>query len=196
MENIDGVSDQRVSDKSDQPRRHAAGCLHAISSADREASADADASLESGQRSACLKRLGCLLARREYASDEMRRRLIRAGFDEGTAQEAVSSACAAGLIDDRRFATLFIRSKVEAGWGQLKIERELAQRGIEAATLPGYPDAYLSAADELVRARNCIEGYRGNARNRRAALYGRLMAKGFTSEVCAAALRGYYREST
>ncbi len=54
-----------------------------------------------------------------------------------------------GLINDSRFADVYIRSKISQGWGPLKIKTEISKKGIEVETLPGWPDAYFSDVDEF-----------------------------------------------
>ena len=59
------------------------------------------------------------------------------------ADEVVARFVEVGLLDDGRFAELFARSKAAAGWGRIKIERELARRGVDATQLEGWPSDYL-----------------------------------------------------
>ncbi len=144
----------------------------------------------------CCAKLQVFLAQREYAEQEMRVRLCGCGFDVSVVDEAIARACQTGIIDDARFADLFITQKINAGWGQLKIERELQRRGVSGDILPGYPEPYFSFEQEVKRARICADGYQGRAKDKRNAIFNRLMSKGFSSEVCSVVLRGYYRETT
>ena len=45
--------------------------------------------------------------------------------------------------DDGAVCGLPARSKAAAGWGRIKIERELARRGVDATQLEGWPFGYL-----------------------------------------------------
>lgn len=145
-------------------------------------------------RKECVEKLYRLLEQRDYACEEMRRRLVSSGFDEDEAAGVVKDAAAAGLMDDDRFAETFIRSKTEAGWGQRRIEGELEHRGIILDELAGYPEAFFPRDDELERARACIAGYHGKAKDERGALYRRLSSKGFSAEICSEALREHYQD--
>ena len=84
-----------------------------------------------------------LLNRRDYSSSELAAKLREAGYHPSVADEVVARFVEVGLRDDRRFAELFARSKAAAGWGRIKIERELARRGVDATQLEGWPSGYL-----------------------------------------------------
>ena len=84
-----------------------------------------------------------LLNRRDYSSSELAAKLREAGYHPSVADEVVARFVEVGLLDDRRFAELFARSKAAAGWGRIKIERELARRGVDATQREGWPSGYL-----------------------------------------------------
>lgn len=84
-----------------------------------------------------------LLNRRDYSSSELATKLREAGYHPSVADEVVARFVEVGLLDDGRFAELFARSKAAAGWGRIKIERELARRGVDATQLEGWPFGYL-----------------------------------------------------
>lgn len=84
-----------------------------------------------------------LLNRRDYSSSELAAKLREAGYHPSVADEVVARFVEVGLLDDRRFAELFARSKAAAGWGRIKIKRELARRGVDATQLEGWPSGYL-----------------------------------------------------
>ena len=84
-----------------------------------------------------------LLNRRDYSSSELAAKLREAGYHPSVADEVVARFVEVGLLDDRRFAELFARSKAAVGGGRIKIERELARRGVDATQLEGWPSGYL-----------------------------------------------------
>ena len=84
-----------------------------------------------------------LLNRRDYSSSELAAKLREAGYHPSVADEVVARFVEVGLLDDKRFAELFARSKAAAGWGRIKIERELTRRGVDATQLEGWPSGYL-----------------------------------------------------
>lgn len=84
-----------------------------------------------------------LLNRRDYSSSELAAKLREAGYHPSVADEVVARFVEVGLLDDKRFAELFARSKAAVGWGRIKIERELARRGVDATQLEGWPSDFL-----------------------------------------------------
>lgn len=84
-----------------------------------------------------------LLNRRDYSSSELAAKLREAGYHPSVADEVVARFVEVSLLDDKRFAELFARSKAAAGWGRIKIERELARRGVDATQLEGWPSDFL-----------------------------------------------------
>lgn len=134
-----------------------------------------------------IERLCCA---RERASSELRDRLAREGFSASTADAAVDRALACGLVDDLRFAEVLIRSRLSAGKGRKGIEAELERLGISASSVPGWPDEFPFDEDsELARALDALRRRPPRAKNKRDAAYRRLVQKGFSSSVAAAAAR-------
>jgi len=71
------------------------------------------------------------LARRDYAEDELRRALRRAGHGEGEVEEAVSRLKDRRALDDGRFAETFSRVRLRhRGLGSNRIRAELQKRGV------------------------------------------------------------------
>ncbi len=103
-------------------------------------------------RSCGRSRVEGLVNRRDYSSSELAEKLRADGYSQVVVDELVGRAQESGVIDDARFADVFIRSKVSAGWGKVKISRELERRGIRADEVPGWPEEYLSDEDERGRA--------------------------------------------
>ena len=83
------------------------------------------------------------------------------------------------VIDDMRFADVYIRTKVSAGWGSRRIERELSQKGIEASDVPGWPYEYFDMDDERERAYQLASRRRLSGKNDYAKIVRFLVARGF-----------------
>lgn len=75
------------------------------------------------------------LARREYSAYELERRLQEKGFSPGDAREALAFLEARGLVSDQRFAESLVRSRIERGYGPLKIAHELRAKGVDDALI-------------------------------------------------------------
>lgn len=104
-------------------------------------------------RSCGRERVEALIGRRDYSVHELSERLARDGYARGVTEELVARARECGLVDDGRYAAAFVRSKVAAGWGQVKIARELSRRGIEAGEVEGWPEEFFEPDTERERAR-------------------------------------------
>lgn len=145
-------------------------------------------------RSCAASRIERLVNRRDYSSDELRTKLRADGYAHKTIEEAIERAQRARLVDDRRYADVYIRSKVAAGWGMARIERELARRGVEASELPGWPYDYLDPDDELSRAKElaATRHYHGAHVFEKTVRY--LCGRGFTLSVATRAARSVIDE--
>ena len=71
-------------------------------------------------------RIVAMASRREHSSLEVARRLERDGYGPACVEGAVEHARNAGIVSDERFADSFVRAKLGAGWGPMRIERELS----------------------------------------------------------------------
>ncbi len=101
----------------------------------------------------CAKnRIARLATRRDYSSREVHTRLANDGFEEDIANEALLWATEVSLVSDKRFADCFVRSKISAGWGINRIERELQNKGVDTRSLDGWPHEYLDPDNEYERA--------------------------------------------
>lgn len=70
------------------------------------------------------------LAGRQLTVDELRRKLVAREFDEEAVEHGITRCTEAGLLDDRRYATAFVESRVRRGHGSARIRQDLARRGV------------------------------------------------------------------
>ncbi|MEJ1960474.1 MAG: regulatory protein RecX [Gammaproteobacteria bacterium] len=73
-----------------------------------------------------------LLARRDFASGELRRKLTSKGYQQELAAEAVADLVEGGILNDARYAENFVSYHADRGEGPLRIEAEL-----KAIDVPG-----------------------------------------------------------
>jgi regulatory protein len=66
-----------------------------------------------------------LLARRDFASGELRQKLEHQGCDREVAAQAVAELVEGGLLNDARFAENYVSYRAARGEGPLRIEAEL-----------------------------------------------------------------------
>jgi regulatory protein len=126
------------------------------------------------------------LARRGFATEELRRRLRQRGHPPAAIDAAVDRAIAAGLLDDLAFARLFVSSRADRGRGPARLRRDLAARGVASAVIEralqeGWPaeDTPLEVARRLAEQRAAqLAGLPRPARMRRLAAF--LARRGFS----------------
>ncbi len=104
-----------------------------MTEADESANADA-------LREQCIR----LLARREHSRRELVRKLAARSFEPSEFNPILDELEAEGLLSDERFAESFVRSRIEAGQGPLKIRADLRERGVSGAIV----DQTLDLADD------------------------------------------------
>ncbi len=132
-----------------------------------------------------------VLARREVSRKDLSARLRRAGFGAGIAGEVLDDLEAEGLLDDRRFCMLYLRSQARSrprSWRLLI--RDAAEKGVSREIIESVrveleaetTEEDLAAAAARKKARTS----RGDPDALRRALAGR----GFTPSVAEQAIRG------
>ena len=72
-----------------------------------------------------------LLSRREYSRHELYQKLIARTSSETYLLQLLDQLVQAGYQSDQRFTESFIRSRINRGLGQMRIERELKEKGID-----------------------------------------------------------------
>lgn len=80
-------------------------------------------------------RLEVLCNRAEHSTGELRDRLRRWGLTPGDTNSVIERLASRRLVDDSRFARMFVREKIEyCGWGRRKIAMALRAKGVDADT--------------------------------------------------------------
>jgi len=91
-----------------------------------------------------------LLARRDFASGELRRKLASLGYEPEATAEAVAELVEGSLLNDARYAENYVSYHADRGDGPLRIEAELKAMDLPEALV----DAALAAGpDWKARAR-------------------------------------------
>ncbi len=96
-----------------------------------------------------------LLARREHAILELRRKLCNKGFEAELVDQALQGLVRDNLLNDERFAEAYVQGRAVRGYGPLRIRSELRERGVVDELI----ERYVDSADEqwvecTVRARH------------------------------------------
>ena len=131
------------------------------------------------------------LARRDHASEELRRRLRDKGYDQRIVDELIDRLIAEKLLDDRRFLQNFVAYHAARGHGPNRVRADLRKVGLQTPDaeegLAGYPDwmAQLKKAREKKFGTSPPTNYADRQRQARFLAY-----RGFTGAQIRAAL-GY-----
>lgn len=75
------------------------------------------------------------LARREHSRLELRQKLARKGFTADIIDRVLMELQADHLLNETRFVESFTRHRINQGYGPVRIQSELRQRGIERELL-------------------------------------------------------------
>lgn len=138
-----------------------------------------------------------LLGYRDRSSEEMHQRLIKKGFSEKIALDAVNYLKDKGFIDDEMLARRLHRDAIDRKLlGKAGVRNYLLKRGISPRILESLSDndeEYLEAAKRLIDKRlRRLKGIDAEAVRRR--LYGMLLRRGFSYEVINKAIKSISEE--
>ncbi len=81
-----------------------------------------------------------LLSRREHSLFELKRKLASRGFDVLEVNEVLAKLQDEGLQDDARFIEAYVYSRTQKGYGPLRIQADLKQRGVNDILLEDFLD--------------------------------------------------------
>jgi regulatory protein len=123
-----------------------------------------------------------LLGYRERSCAELRQRLLDNGYPAGVVDGVVGRFCEVELVDDARFASAWVRSRVSAGYGRRRVARELAEKGVDDDIIQSALDEEMGG-DEVSRARDSLRGRTARDAKERERLIRRLVSRGFELRV-------------
>ncbi len=89
-----------------------------------------------------------LLDYRDRSVSEMRSRLAGKSYSAEEIEKVISDLMECGLLDDRRFAELLVRSGISAGKGRFVLARRLKEKGIDPLTAEQVLDKMMEEEDE------------------------------------------------
>lgn len=130
------------------------------------------------------ERIVSLSKTRDRCSKEIRDRLLREDFSEKDIDEAIQRSFSCGLIDDKRFADVYARSKSRSLWGPRLIEHELSRRNLSVDMLDEWPEEYGMDDVSLVRkAHELLDHRPPHSKHVQASAYNRLLRKGYPQPI-------------
>jgi len=72
-----------------------------------------------------------LLARREHSDRELERKLLGRGFSGQEVRSVIQELARQGSLSNARFAEQYVYSRIDRGFGPLRIQAELRERGVD-----------------------------------------------------------------
>jgi len=82
------------------------------------------------------------LARRDHASEDLRRKLLEKGYDVAVVAPLLDALRAEKLLDDRRYTENFVAYHAARGQGPLRVRAELRRHGLEGTPVEECLDAF------------------------------------------------------
>jgi len=149
-----------------------------------------------GERALAMSRALHFLGYRARSEKELRDRLRRYGYGEETVGSVVGRLKELGYLDDEEFARLAVREKARR-YGPRRVLGELRKSGVEAELAQGVVDEEFAGRSELQEASSAAARRynRGGSNAEARRVYGFLMRRGYSAEVCAEVAREYREAS-
>jgi regulatory protein len=145
-----------------------------------------------GERALAMGRALNLLGYRARSEKEVRDRLRRYGYGEETVGGVIGRLKELGYLDDEDFARIVGREKARR-YGPRRVSAELRKSGVDAELARDVVDEEFAARSETEEARSvAAQRYnRGGSDAEARRVYGFLVRRGYSSEVCAEVAREY-----
>jgi regulatory protein len=93
------------------------------------------------------------LARRDYASEDLRRKLLDKGYDSTVVADVIERLCSEKLVDDRRYVESFVSYRAARGQGPHRVRADLRKIGLQDEIVEQGLAAYGDWIADLRRAR-------------------------------------------
>jgi len=145
-----------------------------------------------GERALAMARALNFLGYRARSEKEVRDRLRRYGYGEETVGGVVGRLEELGYLDDEGFARLAAREKARR-YGPRRVSAELRRSGVDAELARGAVEEAFAGGSESEQARYAAARRynRGGSTAEARRVYGFLMRRGYSAEVCAEVAREY-----
>jgi regulatory protein len=145
-----------------------------------------------GERALAMNRALGFLGYRARSEKEVRDRLRRYGYGDQTVEVVVERLEELGYLDDEDFARLVAREKARK-YGPRRVLGELRKSGVDAETAQDAVDEEFAERSELEEAFSAAERRynRGGSEAEARKVYGFLMRRGYSAEVCSEVAREY-----
>ena len=151
-----------------------------------------DGARVAGERALAMTRALNFLGYRARSEKEVRDRLRRYGYGEETVEDVVVRLKELGYLDDEDFARLVVREKARR-YGPRRVSAELRRSGVDAELARGVVEEEFAGRSEVEQARSAAARRynRGGSDAEARRVYGFLVRRGYSAEVCAEVAREY-----
>jgi regulatory protein len=93
------------------------------------------------------------LARRDHATEDLRRKLLEKGYDAAVVARLLDDLLAEKLVDDRRYVENFVALHAARGQGPLRVRADLRRLGLEGLLVEECLHVFPDWIVQLVKAR-------------------------------------------
>lgn len=150
-----------------------------------------------GEKPLAMSRALHSLGYRARSANELRGRLLRAGYAGETVGEVIARLEDLGYLDDEEFARSAARNKARKRYGPRRIYADLRRIGVDEEVAQEAVEAQFAGRSELEEALAAVQrryntGERSDAQARR--VHGFLMRRGYSAGVSTEIARSYRRE--
>ena len=145
-----------------------------------------------GERVLAMNRALHFLGYRARSRREVRDRLRRYGYGQETVEGVVGRLVELGYLDDKEFARTATREKARR-YGPRRVSADLRRSGVDAELAQNVVDEEFAGRSELEEARSAAARRynRGGSDAEARRVYGFLVRRGYSSDVCAEVAREY-----
>jgi regulatory protein len=145
-----------------------------------------------GERALAMNRALHFLGYRARSRSEVRERLRRYGYGEATVRAVIGRLEELGYLDDEEFARTVVREKARR-YGPRRVSADLRRSGVDAELAQDIVEEEFAERSEVEAARSAAArryNRRGSDAEARR-VYGFLMRRGYSADVCAEVAREY-----
>jgi regulatory protein len=149
-----------------------------------------EAARVAGERALAMNRALHFLGYRARSRSEVRERLRRYGYGEETVGAVIGRLEELGYLDDEEFARTVVREKARR-YGPRRVSADLRRSGVDAELAQGIVEEEFAERSEVEAARSAAARRynRGGSDAEARRVYGFLMRRGYSADVCAEVAR-------
>ncbi|MFL6008788.1 MAG: regulatory protein RecX [Rubrobacteraceae bacterium] len=151
-----------------------------------------EAARVAGERALAMNRALHFLGYRARSRSEVHERLRRYGYGEETVRAVIGRLEELGYLDDEEFARTVVREKARR-YGPRRVSADLRRSGVDAELAQGIVEEEFAERSEVEAARSAAARRynRGGSDAEARRVYGFLVRRGYSADVCAEVAREY-----